>query len=96
MGSRKKKDAGLCFGMDIVLFETSDKEVTLSEQLKNDSVWLNREQLAELFGRDGVDPERLRGRYNKLSIFKAWNHVKKHDFRLFLCRDTIMIRYFDA
>ncbi|SFG36148.1 Virulence protein RhuM family protein [Lachnospiraceae bacterium C7] len=37
---------------EIILFETSDKEVTLSVQLKNDSVWLNREQLAELFGRD--------------------------------------------
>lgn len=30
---------------EIILFETSDKEVTLSVQLKNDSVWLNREQL---------------------------------------------------
>ncbi|SDM40636.1 RhuM family protein [Lachnospira pectinoschiza] len=37
---------------EIVLFETEDKEVKLQVQLRQDSVWLNREQIAELFGRD--------------------------------------------
>ncbi len=37
---------------EIVLFETEDKEVKLQVQLRQGSVWLNREQIAELFGRD--------------------------------------------
>lgn len=36
----------------IVLFETSDKEVTLSVPVEEETVWLNRNQMAELFGRD--------------------------------------------
>lgn len=37
---------------EIVLFETSDKEVTLSVPIEEETVWLNRNQMAELFGRD--------------------------------------------
>ena len=37
---------------EIVLFESSDKKVVLPVQLKDETVWLNRNQLAELFGRD--------------------------------------------
>ena len=37
---------------EIVLFESSDKKVVLPVQLKDETVWLNRVQLAELFGRD--------------------------------------------
>ena len=37
---------------EIVLFETKDKEVRLSVAVDEKNVWLNREQMAELFGRD--------------------------------------------
>jgi len=37
---------------EIILFETEDKSITLPVQVNADTVWLNRSQLAELFGRD--------------------------------------------
>ena len=37
---------------EIVLFEAEDNSVRLSVQVDNDTVWLNRNQLAELYGRD--------------------------------------------
>ena len=37
---------------EIILFETEDKSITLPVQVTSDTVWLNRNQLAELFGRD--------------------------------------------
>ena len=37
---------------EIILFETEDKSITLPVQITSDTVWLNRNQLAELFGRD--------------------------------------------
>ena len=37
---------------EIVLFETKDKEVRLSVAVDEKNVWLNREQMAELFDRD--------------------------------------------
>ncbi len=37
---------------EIILFETEDKSITLPVQENADTVWLNRNQLAELFGRD--------------------------------------------
>ena len=37
---------------ELVLFESQDKSISLSVPLKNDSVWLNRNQMAELFDRD--------------------------------------------
>ena len=37
---------------ELVLFETSDKAVTLRVPIENDTVWLNRNQMAELFDRD--------------------------------------------
>ena len=36
----------------LVLFESKDKNITLNVPLRNDSVWLNRNQMAELFDRD--------------------------------------------
>lgn len=36
----------------LVLFESQDKSISLNVPLKNDSVWLNRNQMAELFDRD--------------------------------------------
>ena len=37
---------------EIVLFETEDREIKLDVKLGNETVWLNRNQIAELFGRD--------------------------------------------
>ena len=37
---------------EIVLFETEDKEITLNIKVDQDTVWLNRNQMADLFGRD--------------------------------------------
>ena len=37
---------------EIILFETADKEITLSVPVDQNDVWLNRAQMAELFGRD--------------------------------------------
>ena len=36
----------------IVLFETSDKAITLAVNVGQETVWLNRNQMAELFDRD--------------------------------------------
>ena len=37
---------------EIIFFETKDKEITLPVQVNQETVWLNRNQIAELFGRD--------------------------------------------
>lgn len=37
---------------NIVIFESEDKSVCISVQMTDDTVWLNRNQLAELFGRN--------------------------------------------
>lgn len=37
---------------EMVLFETEDKAVVLSVKLENETVWLSRNQMAELFERD--------------------------------------------
>ena len=37
---------------EIVIFETEDKSVTLPVAVENETVWLNRNQMAELFDRD--------------------------------------------
>ena len=37
---------------EIILFETKDKEIKLNVKVDQDTVWLNRNQMADLFGRD--------------------------------------------
>lgn len=37
---------------EIILFETADNEVSLQVQMKDETVWLTRNQMAELFDRD--------------------------------------------
>lgn len=37
---------------ELILFETADREIKLAVPVKNDTVWLDRRQLAELFERD--------------------------------------------
>jgi len=39
-------------GNELILFETQDKSVSLNVPLRNGRVWLNRNQIAELFDRD--------------------------------------------
>lgn len=36
----------------LVLFETEDKKITLSVPIQQETVWLNRQQMASLFDRD--------------------------------------------
>ena len=36
----------------MLLFETEDKKDLLPVEVKDETVWLNRNQMAELFGRD--------------------------------------------
>ena len=53
--NKKKKQKGraaLQKNNEIVLFETKDKEIKLSVQIENDMVWISRNQMADLFGRD--------------------------------------------
>ena len=38
-------------GNELILFESQDKSISLNVPLRNDSVWLNRSQMAELFDR---------------------------------------------
>ena len=37
---------------EIVIFEASDKSIALPVMINSETVWLNRNQMAELFGRD--------------------------------------------
>ena len=37
---------------EIVIFETEDRQVKLPITVENDTVWLNRNQMSELFDRD--------------------------------------------
>ena len=37
---------------EIVIFETEDRSITLPVAVENETVWLTRNQMAELFDRD--------------------------------------------
>ena len=37
---------------EIVIFETEDRSVSLDVTVENETVWLNQNQMIELFGRD--------------------------------------------
>lgn len=37
---------------EIVIFETEDNEVKLPVTIEDETVWLNQNQMIELFGRD--------------------------------------------
>ena len=51
---RKREKCGycLCYTNEIILFETKDKSVKLSVNVDGTNVWLNRDQMADLFDRD--------------------------------------------
>ena len=40
---------------EIVIFETEDKSVTLPVAVENETVWLNQNQMIELFGKEKDD-----------------------------------------
>ncbi len=70
---------------ELVLFESQDGAVTVSVQMDRDAVWLNRAQIAELFGRDAktigsISP--MRSRRN--------NHLSQNLRQLHLMAKTIM------
>lgn len=37
---------------EIIIFETKDRSIVLPVMIVNESTWINRNQMAELFGRD--------------------------------------------
>ena len=37
---------------ELVIFETEDNAIKLEVPVEEETVWLNRQQMAELFGRD--------------------------------------------
>ena len=53
---------------ELILFETADKEIKLTVPIKNNTVWLNRKQLAELFGRD----VKTIGKHINNALKKSW------------------------
>lgn len=63
---------------EIVLFETEDKEVTLSVQMENDTVWLTQEQMSELF-----DTARSSIAYHIGNIFKEGELEKSTSVEIF-------------
>ena len=36
----------------LAIFETQDREISLKVRVEDENVWLNRQQMSELFGRD--------------------------------------------
>lgn len=46
------RKAGTALKKELVLFESEDKSVSLSVPFENETVWLNRQQMASLFDRD--------------------------------------------
>ena len=55
---------------EIIFFETEDKSITLPVQVSTDTVWLNRSQLAELFGLSNA--ERNECVEKLMSAFVTW------------------------
>lgn len=37
---------------EIILYQTQDQSLSLEVRVENETVWLNRQQIASLFGRD--------------------------------------------
>jgi len=52
IGVYDRKAGGHSMDSNIVIFESEDKSVCIKVQMSDDTVWLNRNQLAELFDRD--------------------------------------------
>ena len=52
MSHQKTKERYIMNKNEIVLFETEDNEIRLEVPVTEENVWLNRQQMAELFDRD--------------------------------------------
>ena len=50
--NKKDREKQMEIMNEIVLFETEDKEIKLSVPIEQETVWLNRNQMADLFDRD--------------------------------------------
>lgn len=48
----EEEDFSMANEKEIVLFETEDKRISFPVEVKDETVWLNRNQMAELFDRD--------------------------------------------
>ena len=72
---------------EIVIFETEDKMITIPVAVGNETVWLNRNQMAELFDRDvktiGKTQTHMTEYYNLDVIISVGYHVKSK--RGFIC-----------
>ena len=59
---------------ELIIFEAKDKSVSIPVQVDSETVWLNRNQIAELFDRDVKTYENkrkflLRATYHRQDIF---------------------------
>lgn len=72
---------------EIVIFETEDKMITIPVAVGNETVWLNRNQMAELFDRDvktiGKTQTHMTEYYNLDVIISVGYRVKSK--RGFIC-----------
>ena len=94
----KEKNKG-----ELVLYQTSDGKTKLEVSLENETVWLNQEQLAKLFGRDkSVISKHIKealkdGEINSdSSIANFATELKKYDPRTGKDRlSNVMIKYYN-
>lgn len=64
---------------EIVLFETSDKEVTLSVPMDGDTVWLSQAQMTELFNVDRtVITRHVNNIFKEKELIRESNVQKMH------------------
>jgi len=64
---------------EIVLFETSDKEVTLSVRMDGDTVWLSQAQMTELFNVDRtVITRHVNNIFKEKELIRKSNVQKMH------------------
>ena len=71
---------------ELILFETADKEIKLTVPIKSNTVWLNRKQLAELFGRDVSD-----GALVAITLMIAESDPKEKDIMVNLVMNLLIM-----
>jgi hypothetical protein len=80
MGARDAWEEGeMQNNNEIVLFESSDGEVSLDAILQDDTVWLSKDQIAKLFGRDRtVISRHIRAVFAEKEVPEQGNVQKMH------------------
>ena len=63
---------------EIVIFETEDKLITLPVAVDHETVWLNRNQMAELFDRDVKTIGRSSGSRKICDHHSTWCYRRKN------------------